>query len=109
MPDSLQGPEPTGWELLRGLNSLREEVSKVGGRVVSMEVYTADKRGVDERFGRAEERIRELETERAAAVKDRDAAAVASEKQRRQNQFAIALAVVGPILGFILTRLTGGI
>ncbi len=114
-----QGPEPTGWELLRALAALREEVSKIGGRVVPLDVYQADQKGVAERFGRVESRARDLEVNLTAEKNAREAAEKeALEKRaeqaeqivraRRSTQLSIALAVVGPVAAFILARLPFG-
>lgn len=89
------GPEPTGWELLRGLENLSKEVAKVGDRVVPLDVYNADKIGNSERHGRSEARIGSLE-----------ANGIEQDKLRRSQRLTISLAIVGPILSFALGYLS---
>lgn len=88
------GPEPTGWELMRGMADLKAAVEKLGDKVVPLDVYNADKRGVDERFNRVESRVRDVE-----------AAGVEGEKLRRATRLTITIAAVGPILAFALSYL----
>lgn len=90
-----QGPEPTGWELMRGLDSLKVSVDRLGGQVLPIGVYNADKTGVDDRFKRAEARLAELEKN-----------ATEGEKLRRSNRLAISLAIASPIITFIIGYLT---
>ena len=99
MTDS--GPEPTGWELMRGLRDLKDEISKIGGRVVPLEVYNADKQGIADRFTRLESRQRDSETAAAEEKQSAEAARRETEKMKRQNQFVIAMAVGSAVLSVI--------
>jgi len=40
MPEH-QGPEPTGWELMRGLERVQQSVDALGARVVSTDLFKA--------------------------------------------------------------------
>lgn len=40
MPEH-QGPEPTGWELMRGLERVQQSVDALGGRVVTSDLFKA--------------------------------------------------------------------
>jgi hypothetical protein len=88
MPD--QGPEPTGWELLRNLQDLKADVAKIGDKVVPLDVYNADKSGIAERFLRIESRMRDQEQNGQDA-----------EKLKRSQKLAISLAIASPVLAFI--------
>lgn len=78
MPD--QGPEPTPWELMRGLQRIEASVEKLGGKVVSTDLYLADK-------SRSDARLRTLEEQTQEA-----------EKLRRQQRLTITLAIASPVL-----------
>lgn len=69
---------------MRGLEDVKKAIESIGARVVSEDAYIADKAGVDQRFERAEARIRDLEQNLAEASRTKHAA-----------QLAIALAVLG--------------
>jgi hypothetical protein len=96
-----QGAEPTGWELMRALTSFKDDikadiggvktdVALLGGRVVSIDVYSADQRGNTLRHERAETRIRDIENGQVEA-----------EKLRRSTRIAMAIAVLAPILSIV--------
>jgi hypothetical protein len=96
-----QRDEPTGWELMRALTSFKDDiktdiaavktdVALLGGRVVSVDVYSADQRGNTARHERAEARIRDIENGQVEA-----------DKLRRSTRIAIAAAVLAPVLTII--------
>ena len=91
------GPEPTGWELMRGLELVRGEISQIGGRVVSAEVYNADKLAAGDRMLRAEARLRDLETN-----------AVEGEKLKRSQRLTISLAIASPVVAAVIGWITSG-
>ena len=91
-----QGPEPTGWELMRRLDDLQRAIDKVGDRVVPLGVYESDQRGNAERHARSEARLKLLEE-----------TGVEGEKLRRQTRLTVALAIVSPILSAGLAYLMG--
>ena len=88
MPD--QGPEPTGWELLRSLDGLKKDIAKIGDKVVPLDVYNADKQGISERFGRVESRVRDQEQNGQDA-----------EKLKRSQRLTVSLAIASPVLAFV--------
>jgi len=96
-----QGAEPTGWELMRALSDfkndikadiaeVKQDVSQLGGRVVSVDVYNADQRGNTQRHERAEARIRDIENGQ-----------VESDKLQRSQRIAITVGVLAPVVTFI--------
>jgi hypothetical protein len=92
-----QGPEPTGWELLRSLDGLKAEVAKVGDRVVPLDVYNADKQGIAERFVRVESRVRDQEQNGQDA-----------EKLKRSQKLTVSLAIASPILAILFNAVSKG-
>lgn len=108
MPSDDHRAEPTGWELMRALSSFKDDikadiaevktdVALLGGRVVSVDVYRSDQRGNTLRHEHTESRIGDIEKGQ-----------VESEKLRRSQRLAIAIAVVAPIasvLGAFLVSL----
>ena len=62
-----QGPEPTPWELMRGLNRVEDAIHKLGGKVVSIDLYTADQNRVNTRLRELETGIRDAKTAELAA------------------------------------------
>lgn len=94
-----EGAEPTPWELMRGIDRLENAVNQLGGKVVSTDVYLADKRAAEERVGRAESRLRDLE-----------GAGQETEKLKRQQRLTITLALASPVVGLVVTFIaTGGL
>ncbi|MFJ3383988.1 MULTISPECIES: hypothetical protein [unclassified Curtobacterium] len=105
MPEP-QGPEPTGWELMRRLDSLSLEISSIGNKVVSQAAYDSDKRGLDERLHRIEGEIDGFHTKTAERDKSEAAQRGENERFRKNMNLSIALAVASPIIAFIVTFLT---
>jgi len=93
-----QGPEPTGWELLRAINRIERAVESGLSRAVQLDAYAADQRGVDERFQRAEARLRTVEQ----AQKDEKTAEQDATRLKRSQQLTITLAIASPVLSFLL-------
>ncbi len=89
--------EPTPWELMRGIERLESAVKDLGGKVVSTDVYLADKKGADERATRAESRIRDLE----GALQE-------AEKLRRSQRFTISLAIASPVIACVMAFVIAG-
>jgi hypothetical protein len=96
VPD--QGAEPTNWELLRALESFKADVktdiadvktdlSLLGGRVVSVELYNSDNRGNTSRHERAEARITDIEK-----------GSIEAEKLRRANRLTVSIAILSIVV-----------
>jgi hypothetical protein len=85
-----QGPEPTNWELMRRLDKVDESIGKLGTDFLSTAVYSADKRGNDDRHTRAESRLTELEKNAQDA-----------DKLKRSQRLTITLAFAVPIVTFV--------
>jgi hypothetical protein len=90
-----QGPEPTGWELMRGLTEVKEAIKELGADVLPISVYNEAQRGNTQRHERAEARIKDLEQN-----------ATESEKLRRSTRLAISLAIASPIVTLLVGYLT---
>lgn len=83
-------PEPTGWELMRAIESLRKSVdSAVAGMVTqaTLAIYQAAQKEKDDR---QDARIKQLENDREA-----------DRKTKAQQWFAIGLSGLG-VLGTII-------
>ncbi|TFD09833.1 hypothetical protein E3T26_14495 [Cryobacterium sp. TMT1-21] len=96
------GPEPTPWELMRGLTRVEEAIHQLGGKVVSLELYTADQL-------RVSSRLRDLET----GSRDSKAAVIAAdnraEDQRTRNRWTLIGLVGGPFISaFTVFLIQGG-
>lgn len=104
MPEP-QGPEPTGWELMRGLEGLRDEVRNIGGKVVTQAAYDSDKRAMEDRLKAMRDEIDGFHTK--SSDRDRAEAAQRSENDRfRKNMnLSIALAVASPIIAAVVSFL----
>lgn len=89
MVDDL-GPEPTGWELMRGLTEVKALIKDQGKSYVDQGVYNSDARGNDERHVRAEARLAELEKNAQDA-----------DKLKRSQRLTITLAFAVPIVTFV--------
>lgn len=106
-----QGPEPTGWELMRGLDAVRDEVRNIGGKVVSQAAYDSDKIGIDTRFKRIENEVDAFHT----IAKERDNKEQAQRQEndrfRKNMNLSLTLAVASPVIAIIVAVLfrMGGI
>lgn len=85
-----EGPEPTGWELMRGLVEVKAAVKDLGSGFVPLGVYAADAKGNDDRHERAESRLAELEKNAQEA-----------DKLKRNQRLTISLAFAVPIVTFV--------
>jgi len=92
MPDD--GPEPTGWELMRGLTEVKQAVKDLGSGFVTVKEYAADTKGNDERHERAEARLADLERNAQDA-----------DKLKRQQRLTITIAFAVPIVTFVANYL----
>ena len=79
-----QGPEPTPWELMRGLNRLTDAIHQLGAKVVSVDLYTADQ-------NRINTRLRDLET----GISDAKTAEVAADNRADDQRSRIRWILIG--------------
>lgn len=100
--------EPGPWELMRGLERVERAVSELGGKVVSSEVYKRDRESDERRFVEIESDVKAINTTNAAKETAERQRADEQERIKKGNQFAILMAIAGPIISavitFILTR-----
>lgn len=106
-----QGPEPTGWELMRGLDAVREEVRALGGKVVSQAAYDSDKKGIDVRFKRLEDEVDSFHTKSSERDKAEAAQRQENDRFRKNMNLSLTLAVASPIIATIIAFLfrSGGV
>lgn len=90
-------PQPrNNWELVvYRLDSMEKSIKELGGQVVPMNLYTADKQAASERAQRAETAITKLETNQTEA-----------DKLKRSQRLTIALTIASPFLAIIAAVLT---
>lgn len=91
------GSEPTGWELLRGLGEVKGAIDKLGGKVVSTELYAADKKAAEARNLAQDEKIAALQHAQLSVEENRKE----SEKLKRSQRLAIALGISSPVIAFL--------
>lgn len=103
-----QGPEPTGWELMRGLERVQQSIDSLGGKVVTQAAYDSDKVGMNERFRRIEDEIDGFHTKSAERDKAEAAQRAEADRMRKTMTLSVALAIAGPIItaivGILLAR-----
>jgi len=95
------GPEPTPWELMRGLSRVEEAIHQLGGKVVSLDLYTADQ-------VRVSSRLRDLETGIREAKAAETAADNRADDQRARNRWLIIGMVAGPFVSTIVVFIVQG-
>jgi hypothetical protein len=95
------GPDPTPWELMRGLTRVEEAIRQFTGKVVSLDVYNADKE-------RMNSRLRDLETEARAAKAAETAADNRAEDQRSRNRWTIIALIASPFVSAIVIFIVQG-
>lgn len=97
-----QGPEPTGWELMRGLERVQQSIDSLGGKVVTQAAYDSDKRAMEERMKVMRDEIDDFHTKSS----DRDRAEAAQREEntrfRKNMNLSIALAVASPIIAAVV-------
>ena len=94
--------EPTNGELARILADLRRSFDQLAGKVLTIEVWKAERESMEFRIRENEKDIATLDAETKAERKQRDAEKAAAEARaashRRQALFAILTSLVFPIL-----------
>ncbi|MGG7510917.1 hypothetical protein [Plantibacter sp. YIM 135249] len=96
-------PEPTGWELLRGINSLKDSINSMAAGMVSQSTLALYQSAQADRDKRQDERLKQLETDQAE-----------QRKTKAQQWFAIGMALFGivctiiaGVIVFNVTRIGG--
>ena len=93
--------EPTLGEISRGVESLRRAMEQLSGKVLTVDVWKAERQGFELRFAQVTEKVTALQldvkSDREKAANDKKAAEASSAALRRQTIFAILTAIVGPI------------
>jgi hypothetical protein len=105
--------EPTIGEVVRVIADLRRSVDQLAGKVLTVEVWKAERESMEFRIRETEKDIATLDAEAKADRKQREnektAADNRSAAQRRQALFAVLTALVFPILvGVVLAATLKG-
>lgn len=105
-----QGPEPTGWELMRGLKRVEDAIHESYGNFVSVELFSASQLREDERHSLTVDQIAGLKSDVAMAKRDAASTALRLEEQRTRNrQFVVAIIATPIVATIIMWLLEGGI
>jgi hypothetical protein len=112
------GPEPTGWEMLRRIEALAVSIDALGGKVMTVDLFAAHQAGTDQRFSTVEKQVSENKAEIAAVVTANEARDTrqddierATRSQKANGTLAIALGVLAVLGSFgvaIFSKILGG-
>ena len=106
MPD--QGPEPTGWELMRGLKRVEDAIHESYGNFVSVALFSAAQVREDERHTATVDHMADVRKDVELVKRDALATERRLEEQRTRNrQFVIAL-IATPVVGAVIVWLLNG-
>lgn len=105
--------EPTIGEVVRILADLRRSFDQLAGKVLTVEVWKAERESMEFRIRETEKDIATLEAEAKADRKQREqeksAADIRAASHRRQALFAILTAFIAPIVvGIVLAVILKG-
>ncbi len=105
--------EPTNGELARGIADLRRVVEQGFGKVLTVEVWKAEREALEFRIRETEKDIATLEAQARAEREKREAEKIAADNRgaanRRNALFAVFTAVIAPVLvGVILAVVLKG-
>lgn len=101
--------EPTLGEIGRGLDSLRRAMEQLSGKVLTVDVWKAEREGFELRFVTLARDLTSLQVEVQAAKdkanRDKEAADSRAAANRRNTVFAVVTSVIGPIASGIILAL----
>lgn len=86
---------------MRGLTRVEDAIHQLTGKVVSLDVYNADR-------DRMNSRLRDLETEARAAKAAETAADNRAEDQRSRNRWTIIALIASPFISAIVIFIVQG-
>jgi hypothetical protein len=107
------GDEPTIGEVVRVIADLRRSVDQLAGKVLTVEVWKAERESMEYRIRENEKDIANLEAqaraEREKREREKQEADIRGASNRRNALFAVFTAVIAPILvGIILVVVQKG-
>ncbi len=103
-----QGPEPTGWELLRGLNRIEERLTGMASSFVSQVAFEGEKSRVQDRFDGQGREIAELKKDRDEAATKAAAAEQRADEQRTRNRWQLIGLISSPFATAIVLFIVQG-
>ena len=111
MPDE-SGPEPTGWELMRGLRRIEESLSSLGQKVVPLDLYMRDREHTQQEMksmaGKVAHLEQSMDAERDQRAKEEADRRKASDEQASRNRLFWLGIGLGPIVGAVVAWVVGG-
>jgi hypothetical protein len=94
--------EPTLGEIGRGLEAVRRAMDQLSGKVLTVEVWKAEKESMDFRMRENEKDIATVQAEAKAdrdkREQEKDAETVRANTQRREIRFILFTALIAPII-----------
>ena len=105
--------EPTIGEVVRLISSLQRTVDQLAGKVLTVEVWKAEREAMEFRIRETEKDIANLEAQQRADREKREADKTAADNRaaanRRQALVAVFTAIIAPILvGAVLAWILKG-
>jgi hypothetical protein len=97
-----QGPEPSGWELMRGLDEVKRSVEQIGGRVVSIDLFNQAEDTKERRFTSIEDDVKQIQVDAKQKAQRDEERDNENRKFRINNGVAIALGVFGLAVSIFL-------
>ena len=93
--------EPGGWELMRGINSLKDSFDRLASEMVTQATLALHQQAQAASDARRDERIKTLEEDNVKQREAADRAASEQRKTRQQQWFSIGLAVLASVLALV--------
>lgn len=103
-------PEPTGYELMRAIQSLRQSFDTIATGMVTQATLAIYQQAQKEKDDRQDARIKAVEVAQERRREDREREQAEARKTRSQQNFAITMAAITAALGLgsaLILRLVG--
>lgn len=106
--DEDQGPEPSGWELMRGIREIKEVLKDNASTYLSINLFVSEKKGLtdkDEALGLELAALR-AEVARNRTVSDNNAQRL--EEQKSRNRLTIYGLIAAPLVTLLANWILSG-
>lgn len=105
-----QGPEPTGWELMRGIARIEQAVKDNASTYLPIALFVSEKKQLTDRADNLGKEIAVLRADLGEATKQGAANEQRQDDQRGRNRLFLYGLVGGPIVtGVIVWIVNGGL
>lgn len=102
-------PEPSGWELMRAIESLRKSVDSAVAGMVTQATLAIYQQAQKEKDDRQDARIRDLEQAQDERRKARETEQTEQRTTRSRQNFGIILALLTGVIGLVGALILRGI